>query len=221
MVFGLGILFISKHPETCLRHHGESFQRAVDENDSAVGNTDLNSEERLNERYNLTQQEEEDDRSNKDLQELLKSASLKDQQDSDVNSENEDTTVDQPESIKKDLSSSDSILKSLIKHPKNGDILDYALVTSAPYSSLQDLKYKVKIIPGNLKKGKAVRSVLQFWNNLKETGEDASPYAFEKELIVDLKDVEVINSVGVTNIKPVLPSGGSSKAATKQKNKKG
>ena len=43
--------------------------------------------------------------------------------------------------------------------PRAGDVLLHALPVCAPYSVLQGYKYKLKIIPGTQRKGKAAKQV--------------------------------------------------------------
>jgi hypothetical protein len=35
----------------------------------------------------------------------------------------------------------------------------------APYSTIKDNKFKVKLVPGGLKKGKAARSIMEYFAN--------------------------------------------------------
>lgn len=43
--------------------------------------------------------------------------------------------------------------------PHAGDVLLHALPMAAPYSALQGYKFRVKMTPGNQRKGKAARQV--------------------------------------------------------------
>lgn len=47
-----------------------------------------------------------------------------------------------------------SVLDSFTAKPIPEDILHFAIPVCAPYSALQRYKYKVKLVPGNGKKGK-------------------------------------------------------------------
>ena len=63
-------------------------------------------------------------------------------------------------------------LKNIVSDNKNNNI-EWAIPIVAPYSSVRDLKYKVKLIPGNGKKGKTFKMILNFFlkkkaNNLIE-----------------------------------------------------
>ncbi|CAM9850491.1 unnamed protein product, partial [Choristocarpus tenellus] len=48
-----------------------------------------------------------------------------------------------------------SDLDRLTGKPLNDDVLLYAVAVCAPYMSLRDFKYKVKLTPGHQKRGKA------------------------------------------------------------------
>lgn len=52
-------------------------------------------------------------------------------------------------------------MRSFTASPKEGDVLLYAMCVCAPYDALTDYKYKVKVTPGNLKKGKAVKLAME------------------------------------------------------------
>lgn len=47
----------------------------------------------------------------------------------------------------------------LTGNPVPSDVLLYAVPVCAPYNALQSYKYRVKIIPGSLKKGKGIMSM--------------------------------------------------------------
>uniref|UniRef100_A0A1I7V9U2 Nuclear export mediator factor NEMF n=1 Tax=Loa loa TaxID=7209 RepID=A0A1I7V9U2_LOALO len=52
------------------------------------------------------------------------------------------------------------MLNSLTWRPLDGDVLLYALVVVAPYQTMQNFKYKVKLTPGTGKRGKAAKSAI-------------------------------------------------------------
>jgi hypothetical protein len=52
-------------------------------------------------------------------------------------------------------------VKALTGQPKEEDTLLYAVPMVAPYDALQKFKYKVKLVPGGQKKGKAARQALE------------------------------------------------------------
>jgi len=57
-----------------------------------------------------------------------------------------------------------SILDSLVGQPFPGDILLSAVPVCAPYNALTHCKYKVKIVPGQTKKGRAARLALEVFS---------------------------------------------------------
>ncbi|RYH14201.1 DUF814 domain-containing protein [archaeon] len=59
----------------------------------------------------------------------------------------------------------------LTEAPLPEDTLLFALPVCGPYMSMQRFKYKVKLTPGTLKKGKAVKQVLELLPRVKETTE--------------------------------------------------
>jgi len=62
------------------------------------------------------------------------------------------------------------------------DTLLYAFPVCAPYETLRDYKFKVKVIPGNEKKGKAVKTCLE---TFLKTGDITDK---EKDLIKAIPD---------------------------------
>lgn len=52
------------------------------------------------------------------------------------------------------------MINSLTWWPSSEDTLLYAIVVVAPYNVIQKFKYKVKLLPGNEKRGKAVKNAL-------------------------------------------------------------
>ncbi|GJJ79047.1 hypothetical protein EMPS_11406 [Entomortierella parvispora] len=53
-----------------------------------------------------------------------------------------------------------TVLDGLTGRPLPTDILQFAVPVCAPYGALQKFKYKVKLIPGTMKKGKAVKTAI-------------------------------------------------------------
>lgn len=114
-----------------------------------------------------------------------------------------------------------TILDGLTGKPVPTDILQFAVPVCAPYGALQKYKYKVKLIPGSLKKGKAVKSVVSYFLNMSEgqvssesetrtvnglSGQElqeaeAALEARERELIKMIKEEEAINvMIGKTKV---------------------
>lgn len=77
-------------------------------------------------------------------------------------------------------------------------------------------KYKVKLQPGQQKKGKAIREILAVWNkaggekkNIDNSAQDKEMiWPREAELVKNLKEVEVVGIVPVKTMR-VMMSGGA------------
>ncbi|KAI3649011.1 hypothetical protein MP228_006865 [Amoeboaphelidium protococcarum] len=84
-----------------------------------------------------------------------------------------------------------SLLDCLTGQPHEDDIILNAIPVCAPYITLQAYKYKVKLLPGNLKKGKAAQSILHQFLNSKafELTEK------EKDAIKAMPDTELTQTV--------------------------
>lgn len=82
-----------------------------------------------------------------------------------------------------------SVLDSFTPNPLPEDIIHFAIPVCAPYSAIQKYKYKVKLTPGSLKRGKAVKQAQSVFFHLS----DATPR--EKELIKSVPDMEAINTM--------------------------
>ncbi|KAF9407207.1 hypothetical protein BGZ94_002787 [Podila epigama] len=104
-----------------------------------------------------------------------------------------------------------TVLDGLTGKPVPSDVLQFAVPVCAPYGSLQKFKYKVKLIPGTMKKGKAVKTAVNhFLMNVNSSGSErrgpaggsnavadaeAALEARERELIKMVKDEEMINAM--------------------------
>jgi len=82
-----------------------------------------------------------------------------------------------------------SLLDTLTSLPVPDDLLLFAIPTCAPYSTMQNYKYKVKVMPGTGKKGKAAKTAIHLFS----TSKDAS--LREKDLFRSLKDVDVSRNI--------------------------
>ncbi|KAF9923082.1 hypothetical protein FBU30_006797 [Linnemannia zychae] len=112
-----------------------------------------------------------------------------------------------------------TVLDGLTGRPLPTDILQFAVPVCAPYGALQKYKYKVKLIPGTMKKGKAVKTAVNYFltaiNGISSstpsernaaavegglTGAElrdaeTAQETREKELIKMIKDEEAINAM--------------------------
>ncbi|XP_027931580.1 nuclear export mediator factor NEMF isoform X3 [Vigna unguiculata] len=98
----------------------------------------------------------------------------------------------------------------LTGNPLPNDILLYAVPVCAPYSALQSYKYRVKIIPGPAKKGKAAKTAMNLFSHMSEAT------TREKELMKACTDPELVAAI-IGNVK--ISAAGL--AQLKQKQKKG
>ncbi|KAF9969655.1 hypothetical protein BGZ73_007919 [Actinomortierella ambigua] len=99
-----------------------------------------------------------------------------------------------------------TVLDQLTSQPIPGDILHFAVPVCAPYAALQKFKYKVKVTPGPMKRGKAVKlavdhilgggvsAVAQMEDGPKKEALLELEHR-EKELIKMVKDDELINAM--------------------------
>ncbi|KAJ1969600.1 hypothetical protein H4R35_006096 [Dimargaris xerosporica] len=117
-----------------------------------------------------------------------------------------------------------SVLDTLTAQPFPDDILLFAVPVCAPYTSLQKYKYRVKLTPGNLKKGKACKAALAVFLNA--SGQSSSSNvnsqqadaiaAREKELMKSVPDTDLIAHM-LPKTKVSAPNLESVKKAKKKK----
>ncbi|XP_041351637.1 nuclear export mediator factor Nemf-like [Gigantopelta aegis] len=81
------------------------------------------------------------------------------------------------------------MLDSLTGCPFVDDELLYAIPMCAPYSCLINFKYKVKLLPGNTKRGKAAKTAINMFLHEK------SATSREKDLLRIMKDVDVSRNI--------------------------
>lgn len=98
-------------------------------------------------------------------------------------------------------------LDAFVPSPSSDDVLTEAIPICAPYSSMAKYKYKIKLQPGSTKKGKAIRSIIAYWNALPidllcQDNEKVFPR--EKELIQSLKDSELLSPVYISTLKTMM-----------------
>ncbi|KAJ5590376.1 hypothetical protein N7450_004348 [Penicillium hetheringtonii] len=126
-----------------------------------------------------------------------------------------------------------SWLPALIGTPTPEDEILAALPVCAPWAALTRYKYKVKLQPGTVKKGKAVKEIHHRWVSETTTGKVKKDYAEdagvpravaeelrakEGELIKGWKETEIINTMVVGKVRIMTPGsagGGGDKAKGK------
>ncbi|CAF4458371.1 unnamed protein product, partial [Rotaria sp. Silwood2] len=115
--------------------------------------------------------------------------------------EDEGEQQEDEEEKAKRLSEDARLLSTLTGQPTADDPLTNVIGVCAPWITLNNYKYKVKVLPGGLgKKGKNVQAALKFF------GMDRTSSQLEKDLIKTVKDQEVTRNLPSGKVKFVLPS---------------
>ncbi|CAI9118907.1 OLC1v1020534C1 [Oldenlandia corymbosa var. corymbosa] len=73
--------------------------------------------------------------------------------------------------------------------PAPNDVLLYAVPVCGPYSALQSYKYRVKLVPGTVKKGKAAKTAISLFGHAPEAT------VREKELMKACTDAELVAAI--------------------------
>lgn len=110
-------------------------------------------------------------------------------------------------------------LDALIGTPLAGDEILEALPVCAPWAALNKFKYKVKLQPGQQKKGKAVREILARWakdgsdpRRIDQQAQDSERiWPREAELIKGWRDVEIMGVLPVKTVRVMMAGGGAEK----------
>lgn len=128
-----------------------------------------------------------------------------------------------------------SWIPALIGTPRPEDEILAAIPICAPWAALVRYKYRVKLQPGTVKKGKAVKEILGRWVAETTTGKvkkeqaeeagisiaDAEKLrAREGELFKAWRDTEIINTVPVPKVR-IMTGGGATGSDAKGKGKGG
>ena len=90
-------------------------------------------------------------------------------------------------------------VEKLTGAPLPDDELLYAIPVCGPYVSLKEFKYRVKLTPGTLKKGKAVKQALELFQR-----NQADRIPLEKGLITNLNDIECV-AIMIGDVKLSMP----------------
>jgi predicted ribosome quality control (RQC) complex YloA/Tae2 family protein len=107
-------------------------------------------------------------------------------------------------------------LDAFTGRPLPGDEILAAIPVCAPWSSLANYKYKVKIQPGAVKRGKAVKEILMRWDNAgkdpRATDTNSTDtdriWPKEIELIRGWKEAEVVGVLPVSKVRVMMAGGG-------------
>jgi len=127
-----------------------------------------------------------------------------------------------------------SWIPALVGTPTPDDEILGAIAVCAPWGALGRYKYKVKLQPGSVKKGKAVKEIIGRWVHETTTGKVKKDYAEdagipradaeklrvrEGELIKGWKDTEIINTMPVGKVRIMTPGGAGGGAGGGDKGK--
>lgn len=102
-----------------------------------------------------------------------------------------------------------NIFDGLINNPVVEDELVNFVPVFAPWYSLQKFKYKVKIQPGNNKKGKSINEILMYFNNRKMDASKSDPeldWPHEREILKSAKSNDLLTCMPVSKLKVVIPN---------------
>ncbi|XP_033115879.1 nuclear export mediator factor NEMF-like isoform X2 [Anneissia japonica] len=96
---------------------------------------------------------------------------------------------DEEDDENKNIQESGSILDSLTWQPHPDDLLLFALPVCAPYSCMQNFKFKVKLTPGTGKRGKAAKTAIHMFQSSREAS------TREKDLFKSVKDTDLSRNI--------------------------
>lgn len=106
------------------------------------------------------------------------------------NDENDHQNEDEDDFFDEDNKNTEhKLIDTLAESPKPDDVLLYAIPMCGPYSALQSFKYKVKVIPGANKRGKAAKACLGMFLH------DKTATQREKDLLRALKDQDYARNI--------------------------
>lgn len=129
-----------------------------------------------------------------------------------------------------------SWIPALVGTPTPDDEILAAIPVCAPWAALGRYKYKVKLQPGTVKKGKAVKEIIGRWVSETTTGKVKKDHAEdagisradaerlrgrEGELIKGWKDTEIINTMPVGKVRIMTPGSAGGGGGDKGKGKGG
>jgi predicted ribosome quality control (RQC) complex YloA/Tae2 family protein len=126
--------------------------------------------------------------------------------------EDDELSKEQLEQERQELLSIDR----LVPLPEPGDELLAAIPVVAPWSALTRQKYKIKLQPGSVKKGKAVKEIVGFWTSLGTRGpkvvdensrERDRVWRRELELLKEWRVEEIVGAVPVKGCRIVQGGG--------------
>ncbi|KYO47271.1 nuclear export mediator factor NEMF [Alligator mississippiensis] len=107
----------------------------------------------------------------------------------DVAPEEQQDEKDEQDQDQQGIEEGETLLDSLTGQPYLDDVLLFAIPICAPYTTMTNYKYKVKLTPGTQKKGKAAKTALHNFMHSKEVT------AREKDLFRSVKDTDLSRNI--------------------------
>ena len=98
-------------------------------------------------------------------------------------------------------------LDALVGTPIAGDQILAALPVVAPWSALAKCKYKIKLQPGSVKKGKAVREIVTRWTNAGKLGPKVVDEGAKDRERIWPREIEAIKAWRVEEVIGLVPVG--------------
>ena len=109
-------------------------------------------------------------------------------------------------------------ISKLTGAPVGEDSLLYAIPVCAPYQTLSKYKYRIKLTPGNLKRGKAAKQCIEMF--LKGDGDKSPPAERNRELMKRVSDNDWVQ-VLCSDVKISAPGANKNAKQKKEAAKKG
>ena len=109
-------------------------------------------------------------------------------------------------------------MSKLTGAPVGEDSLLYAIPVCAPYQTLSKYKYRIKLTPGNLKRGKAAKQCIEMF--LKGDGDKSPPAERNRELMKRVSDNDWVQ-VMCSDVKISAPGANKNAKQKREAAKKG
>jgi hypothetical protein len=169
-----------------LGHYSSQKNSSLEENSVNETKNNKSVKEKLSNNKNNTENK------TKDLAEKLNKQSLKVSEiDQQINDETNERQEEENEDEEVPVGQSDDVkvIESLTGMPLTDDNLLFAIPVCAPYSSMHNYKYKVKVLPGFNRRGKAAKTALQLFLREKTATER------EKDVLKAVKDQDISKNI--------------------------
>ena len=184
-----------------LGHTSRKTTTKADKNDETEGESTKQNMQKSSEENDIKEMSEKFVEQQIDDKKSDKNVDNNELQEEDNEGEDEEVAVVQSDDIK--------VIDSLTGCPLSEDILLFAIPVCGPYSAINGYKYKVKVLPGSNRRGKAAKTALHLF--LKEkTASDR-----ERDLLKAIKDQDISKNIP-TKIKITASNLSSVKGKNKQ-----